>query len=76
MSSNNPLVPTTVETVKEVIGNLKTDKEQASKTKNENPISNKSNKEMTLDKSSSLDKSRSSSRTETEDTVKPQNKTR
>ena len=33
-------------------------------------------KGMTLNKSSSLDKSRSSSRTEIEDTVKPPNKTR
>ena len=31
---------------------------------------------MALNKLTSLDKSRSSSRTETEDTVKPQNKTR
>ena len=76
MYPNNPLVPTTEDTVKEVIGYLKTDKPQASQTKNEKSISNESNKGMALNKSSSLDKSRSSSKTETEDTVKPQNKTR
>ena len=56
MSSNNPLVPTTEEAVKEVIGNLKTDKPQASKTKDKNPISNESDKDMSWNKSSSLDK--------------------
>ena len=76
MSSNNPLVPTTEETTKEVISNLETYKPQASQTKNKNPIRNESNKGMTLNKSSSFDKPGSSSRTETEDTVKPQNKTR
>ena len=76
MSSNNPLVPKTEEMVKEVIDNLKTDKTQASQTKNKNPTSNESYKYMALNKSISLDKSRSSSITETEDTVKPQNKTR
>ena len=39
-------------------------------------ISNESNKGRVLNKSSSLDKSRFSSRTETEDTIKPLNKTR
>ena len=36
MSSNNPLVPTTKETVKEVISNLETDKPQAYQTQNKN----------------------------------------
>ena len=63
MYSNNPLVPTTEETVKKVIGNLKTEKLKAYQTKNKNPISNESNKDIILNKSSSLDKSRSSSRT-------------
>ena len=76
MSSNNPLIPTTEEMVKDVIGNLKIDKQQASQSKNEKPIINESDKDMALDKSSPLDKSGSSSRTETEDTVKPLNKTR
>ena len=75
MSSNNPLLPTTEDTVKEVIGNLKTDKQEASKTKNKKPIINESDKDMALNKLTSLDESRSSSITETEDTVKLQNKT-
>ena len=75
MSSNSPLVPTIEDTVKEVIGNLKTYKQEASQTKNKNPIRNESDKDMSLNKLSSLDKSGYVSRTETEDTVKPQNKT-
>ena len=70
MYSNNQLVPTTEETVKEVISNLETDKPQAYQTKKK-PISNESNKGMALNKSSSLDKSRSSPRTEIENTLKP-----
>ena len=65
MYSNKPLVPTTEEMVKEVIINMETDKPQSSQTKNKNYISNESNKGMASNKSSSLDKSRSSSRTET-----------
>ena len=76
MSSNSPLVPTTEDTVKDVIGNFKTEKQEASQTKNKNPIRNESDKYMALNKLTSLDKSMSSSRTETEDTLKPQNKTR
>ena len=76
MSSNIPLIPTTKDTVKDMIGNLKTDQQQASQTENKNPISNDSDKDMVLKKLTSLDKSRSSSRTETEDTVKLQNKAR
>ena len=34
MSSNNPLVPTKEDMVKEVIGDLKTDKQEASQTEN------------------------------------------
>ena len=65
MSSNIPLIPTTEDTVKDVIGNLKTDQQEASQTENEKRISNDSEKYMTLNKLISLDKSRSSSRTET-----------
>ena len=57
-----------------MIGNLETEKPQASQTKNKNTISNESNKGMVLNKLTSLDKSKSSSRTETEHTVKTQNK--
>ena len=50
MSSNKPLVPTTENTIKDVTGDLKTEKAQASQTKNKNPISNESNKGMALHK--------------------------
>ena len=50
MSSNNPLIPTTKDTVKDVIVNLKTDKQVASQTKNEKPICNESDKDMALNK--------------------------
>ena len=76
MSSNIPLIQPIQDTVKDVIGNLKTDQQEASKTKNEKPISNDSDKHMALNKLTSLDKSGSSSITETEDTVIPQTKTR
>ena len=65
MSSNNPLVPTTEYTFKEVIDNLKVYKQEVSQTKNKKPIINESDKNMELNKLSSLNKSRSSSRTET-----------
>ena len=76
MSSNNPLFPTTEDMVKEMISNMETDKTQASQTKNKKSIINVSKEGVALNKSSSLDKSRPSSRTETEDTVKPLNKIR
>ena len=75
MSSNNTLVPTTADMVKDVIGNLKTDNQEASKTENKKPISNESDKDMAFNKLTSQIKSRSSSITEIEDTVEPQNKT-
>ena len=65
ISSNNPLVPTTENMVKEVINNTETDIPQVSKTKKDKSISNESNKCMALDKSSSLDNSRASQRAET-----------
>ena len=76
MSSNNPFIPTTIYTVKNVIVNLKTDQQEASQTKNKKHISNDSDKSMVFNKSTSLDKSSSSSRTEIEDTVKPQTRIR
>ena len=57
MSSNFPLIPTTEDMVKEVIGNLETDKPQESQTKKDKSISNESNKGTSLNKSSSLDNS-------------------
>ena len=40
MSYNIPLINTIEDTVKDVIGNFKTDKQEASQTKNKNPIKN------------------------------------
>ena len=39
MSFNNPLIQPNKDTVKDVIGNLKTDQQKASHTEFENPIS-------------------------------------
>ena len=61
MSSNNPMVPTSEKKVKEVISNMETDKTQAFKKY----VINESNKGTALNKSTSLDNSRSSTRTET-----------
>ena len=58
MSYNKPLVPTTYNMVKEGIINKEIDKPQASKCKKYKSISNESNKDMSLDKSRSLDRSR------------------
>ena len=55
--------------IKEAVGNLKTDEQKASDSEFENPISEDTEKYMALNKLTSLDKSRSISRTETEDTV-------
>ena len=65
MSSNIPLIPTTEDTVKDVIGNFKTDQQEAPQTENEKPISNDSDKDMAFNKLTSLDKSKSFSGTET-----------
>ena len=65
MYSNKPLVPTTERMVKEVIINMKTDKPQAFKTIKDEYIRNELNKDTALNKSSSLDNSRASERTET-----------
>ena len=72
MSSDIPFVPATENMVKDVIGNLKTDQQKASHTKNEKSISKDPEKDM----ATSLDKSRSSSRTETEDAAIPETKLR
>ena len=75
MSSNNPLIHPKEDPVKDVIGNLKTEQQKASHTEFENPISKDTEKYMALNKLTSLDKSRYSSGTETEDTVTPGTKT-
>ena len=59
-----------------MIGNLKTDQQKASHTEFEKRTSKDIEKNMALIKLTSLDKSMSSSRTETEDTVTPDTKTR
>ena len=58
-----------------MIDNLKRDKQEVSQTENKKPIINESEKDKALNKLTSLDKSRSSSITETEDTVIPETKT-
>ena len=63
MSSNNPLVPTTEDTAKDVIDNVKKDKQESSQAENKIPIGNESEKYMALNKLISLDKSKSSSGT-------------
>ena len=52
--------------IKDAIGNLKTDKQKASYSDFEKPISEDIEKDKALNKLTSLDKSRSSLRTETE----------
>ena len=64
------------DTVKEGIGNLKTDQQKSPHIEFEKPIIKDTEKDMALNKLTSLDKSGSSSRTETEDTVTPETKTR
>ena len=61
ISSNIPLIQTTEDTVKDVIGNLKTDQQKASNTDYKNPKSKDSEKDMALNKLTSLDKSEFSS---------------
>ena len=46
MSSNKPLVPTTENTVKEVISNMEIDKPKASQNQKDKSISNEPNKGM------------------------------
>ena len=59
-----------------MIGNLKPDQQKSSHTEFEKPISKDTEKDMALNKLISLNKSGSSSRTITKDTVTPETKTR
>ena len=70
MSSNIPLINPTEDKIQDDIGNLQTEKQKASDSYSEKPLSKDKEKDMALNKLPSLDKSRSSSKTETEDTVK------
>ena len=69
MYSNIPSIHPKEYQIKDAIGNLKTDEQKASDSDLEKPISEDIEKDMALNKLTSLDKSRSSSITETEDTV-------
>ena len=70
MSSNIPLINPREDKIQDNIGNLKTEKQKASDSYSENPLSKYKEKDMALNKLPSLDKSRSSSKTEIENTVK------
>ena len=70
MSTNIPLIKPTEDQIQDYIGNLKIGKQKASYSYFEKPLRKDEEKYMALNKLPSLDKSRSSSKTETEDTVK------
>ena len=70
MSSDIPLINPTEDKIQDDIGNLQTEKQKASDSYSEKPLSKYKEKYMALNKLPSLDKSRSSSKTETENTVK------
>ena len=65
MPSNIPLIHTKEDQIKDTIGNLKADKQKASHSDFEKPISEDIEKDMALNKFTPLDKSRSYSKTET-----------
>ena len=70
MSSNIPLINPTEDKIQDYIGNLQTEKPKASESYSEKLLCKDKEKEMALNKLPSLDKSGSSSKTETENTVK------
>ena len=70
MSSNIPLINPREDKIQDNIGNLKTEKQKASDSYFEKTLSKDEEKDMALNKLPLLDKSRSYSKTETEDTVK------
>ena len=70
MSSNIPLINPTEDKIQDNIGNLQTEKQKASKSYSEKPLSKYIEKYMALNKVPSLDKYGSSSKTKTEHTVK------
>ena len=65
MSSNIPLINPTEDQIQDDIGNLKTNKQKSSYSYFEKPISEDIEKDIALNKLPSLDKSGSSSKTET-----------
>ena len=76
MSSNIPLINPTEDKIQDNIGNLQTEKQKASDSYSEKPLSKDNEKYMALNKLPSLEKSKSSSKTETENTLKLDTKKR
>ena len=70
MSYNITLINPTEDKTQENIGNLQTEKKKASESYSEKPLSKDKDKDMAQNKVPSLDKSGSTSKTETEHTVK------
>ena len=65
MSSNIPLINPTEDKIQDDIGNLQTEKQKASESYSENPLSKDKYKDMAQNKVLSLDKTGSASKTET-----------
>ena len=76
MSSNIPLINQTEDKIQDDIGNFQTEKEKASDSYSEKPLSKDKEKDMALNKLPLLDKSNSSSKNETENTLKLDTKKR
>ena len=76
MSSNIPLINPTEDKIQDDNGNLQTEKQKASGSQSEKPLSKDKEKDMAMNKLPSLDKSRSSSKTETEHSLKLDTKKR
>ena len=70
MFSNIPLINPTEDKIQDNIGNLQTEKQKASQSYSEKPLSKDKDKDMAQNKVPSLDKSGSASKTETEHTLK------
>ena len=70
MSSNISLIKPIEDQIQDYIGNLKTDKQKASDSYFGNPLIKDKERDMALNKLPSLDKSGSTSKTKTEDTIK------
>ena len=70
MSYNIPLINPTEDKIQDDIGNLQTEKQKASESYSENPLSKDKDKDIAQNKVPSLYKSGSASKTETEHTVK------
>ena len=64
MSSNIPLIKPTEDQIQDDIGNLKTDKQKASYSYFEKPLSEDKEKDMALNKLTSFDKSRLKQKTQ------------